>query len=87
MTDLSLKDQIVGAIDDEMYAYCGDIRGQEDAADAILELLKGAVTTDAVEALSNYQQADMDGIIVTVSRQAIEECLPVLRILAALGVK
>jgi len=66
------------------YTTGGD---QYAAADAILELLKGAVPPDAVEALSNYQQADMDGIIVTVSRQAIEECLPVLRILAALGVK
>ena len=45
------------------------------------------VNPDAVHALSNYQQADMDGIMVLVSRQAIEECLPVLRILAALGVK
>lgn len=36
----------------------------------------------AIEALAAYQQADMDGIMVLVSRQAIEECLPVLRAVA-----
>lgn len=36
----------------------------------------------AIEALSAYEQADMDGIMVLVSRQAIEECLPALRALA-----
>jgi len=34
---------------------------------------------EAVDALAAYQQADMDGIMVLVSRQAIEECLPSLR--------
>jgi len=37
------------------------------------------VDAGAVEALANYQQADMDGTMVLVSRQAIEECLPALR--------
>ena len=34
---------------------------------------------EAVDALAAYQQADMDGTMVLVSRQAIEECLPSLR--------
>lgn len=33
----------------------------------------------ALEALANYQQADADGVMVLVSRQAIDECLPILR--------
>jgi hypothetical protein len=40
------------------------------------------VTAQAVEALASYQQADMDGVMVLVSRQAIEECLPALRAIA-----
>lgn len=40
------------------------------------------VRSEAVEALANYQQADMDGVMVLVSRQAIEECLPALRAIA-----
>ena len=40
------------------------------------------VTVQAVEALASYQQADMDGVMVLVSRQAIEECLPALRAIA-----
>ena len=43
----------------------------------------GSVNPAAVDALANYQQADMDGIIVKVSRQAIEECLPALRAMIA----
>ncbi len=81
MTDLRLREQIEQSIRKHRNRHPGD------AADAILELLKGAVKPDAVEALANYQQADMEGTVVTVSRQAIEECLPVLRILAALGVR
>lgn len=37
------------------------------------------VKPEAVEALASYQQVDEDGIMVLVSRQAIEECLPALR--------
>jgi len=37
------------------------------------------VSEEAVIALSNYMQADADGTMVLVSRQAIEECLPTLR--------
>jgi hypothetical protein len=40
------------------------------------------VTVQAVDALASYQQADMDGVMVLVSRQAIEECLPALRAIA-----
>lgn len=39
----------------------------------------------AVEALADYQQADQDGAMVLVSRQAIEECLPALRALTGKG--
>ena len=39
------------------------------------------VRQDAVEALARYRQADMDGVMVLVSRQAVEECLPALRAL------
>lgn len=35
--------------------------------------------TDAVEALLNYEQADMDGVIVKASRQAIHEVVDRLR--------
>jgi hypothetical protein len=38
---------------------------------------------EAVDALAAYQQADMDGCMVLVSRQAIEECLPHLRAMIA----
>lgn len=41
-----------------------------------------SVKEAAVDALASYQQADADGIMVLVSRQAIEECLPALRSLA-----
>lgn len=41
-----------------------------------------SVKEAAVDALASYQQADEDGIMVLVSRQAIEECLPALRSLA-----
>ena len=40
------------------------------------------VEASAVDALAAYQQADMDGTMVLVSRQAIEECLPALRALS-----
>lgn len=40
------------------------------------------VRPEAVDALASYEQADMDGIMVLVSRQAIEECLPALRAIA-----
>lgn len=40
------------------------------------------VPAAAVEALAAYQQADPDGVMVLVSRQAIDECLPALRALA-----
>ena len=43
------------------------------------------VRPEAVEALAAYQQADMDGIMVLASRQAIEECLPALRALTKDG--
>lgn len=36
------------------------------------------LSVQAVEALAAYQQADEEGIMVLVSRQAIEECLPTL---------
>lgn len=39
----------------------------------------------AVEALASYQQADADGCMVLVSRQAVEECLPALRALTEAG--
>lgn len=44
-----------------------------------------SVRAGAVDALAAYQQADQDGIMVLVSRQAIEECLPALRSLAQEG--
>ena len=53
-------------------------------ADPVREAAR-AMMPGAIEALSAYQQADMDGIMVLVSRQAIEECLPVLRALAQKG--
>jgi len=40
------------------------------------------VLPSAVKALASYSQGDMDGVMVLVSRQAIEECLPALRALA-----
>lgn len=40
------------------------------------------VRPEAIEALANYSQGDMDGIMVLVSRQAIEECLTALRAIA-----
>lgn len=40
------------------------------------------VPLGAVEALASYQQGDMDGTMVLVSRQALDECLPALRALA-----
>ncbi len=40
---------------------------------------RAALQAAAVEALASYQQADTDGVMVLVSRQAIEECLPTLR--------
>ncbi|WP_417816569.1 hypothetical protein [Tritonibacter scottomollicae] len=40
-------------------------------------------STKAWEALMNYQQADMDGIMVLASRQAIHECKDDLDALAA----
>ena len=43
------------------------------------------VPSGAVEALASYQQGDMDGTMVLVSRQALEECLPALRALAGEG--
>ena len=48
-----------------------------------LEALAEKVDVGAVEALASYQQADMDGIMVLVSRKAIEECLHILRALIA----
>lgn len=42
------------------------------------------VRPEAVDALAAYTQGDMDGIMVLVSRQAIEECLPALRALTKL---
>jgi hypothetical protein len=36
-------------------------------------------SAEAVAALASYQQADQDGVMVLVSRQAIDECLPFLR--------
>ncbi len=42
----------------------------------------GRVPAAAVEALAAYQQADPDGVMVLVSRQAIDECMPALRALA-----
>lgn len=41
------------------------------------------VSEEAVIALSSYMQADEDGVMVLVSRQAIEECLPTLRALSS----
>lgn len=40
---------------------------------------KPELSPAAVEALASYQQADMDGVMVLVSRQAVEECLRALR--------
>ncbi|WP_273771743.1 hypothetical protein [Brucella intermedia] len=63
---------------------------QADYAARILSALEpsaarglGLVSEEAVIALSNYMQADEDGIMVLVSRQAIEECLPTLRALSS----
>ena len=53
--------------------------------EAVLTRPTVTVEAAAVDALAAYQQADMDGIMVLVSRQAIEECLPALRALAAKG--
>jgi hypothetical protein len=48
--------------------------------DAVQEAIN-QIKPDAVHALASYQQADQEGIMVLVSRQAIEECLPALRAL------
>jgi hypothetical protein len=70
-------------------AYCEEtIRDYAQAtvngASNFIDMAPVTVQVDpgAVDALSSYQQADMDGIMVLVSRQAIEECLPALRALA-----
>ena len=52
------------------------------AAIAAMQPIVAKVRYQAVDALASYQQADMDGIMVMVSRQAIEECLPALRALS-----
>jgi len=48
----------------------------------VLETRVHSINRQAVDALASYQQADEDGIMVLVSRQAIEECLPALRAIA-----
>ncbi|RYH04095.1 hypothetical protein EU805_01615 [Salipiger sp. IMCC34102] len=67
------------------------LKQRPEPADAALSALPARVSVaeaarpsqGAVVALSSYQQADADGIMVLVSRQAIEECLPALRALAS----
>jgi hypothetical protein len=62
-------------------------RGVELAAAKarIAELTEALPSEGAVAALANYRQADADGVMVLVSRQAIEECLPLLRAALAKG--
>jgi hypothetical protein len=57
-------------------------RAEARAAIAAMPAPEVSVKQAAVDALAAYQQADIDGIMVLVSRQAIEECLPALRALS-----
>ena len=62
---------------EQRLAWMKDVNEQADNN----SIEKSIPSCAAVEALSGYQQADEEGIMVLVSRQAIEECLPILRIL------
>jgi hypothetical protein len=62
----------------------GDI---SDAQARIAALEEALPNREAVDALANYQQADEDGVMVLASRQAIDECLPLLRAALAKGEK
>ncbi len=66
---------------EQQAAEIARLRAQLDQTTTPAEDAK--VSVGAGEALSSYQQADMDGIMVLVSRQSIEECLPALRALIA----
>ena len=66
--------------DDALSEHLGELRSQLWAlATFTPPAAQVTVNPEAVKALASYQQADMDGIIVKVSRQAIEERLPSLR--------
>lgn len=88
MTDELVEQPLLSKLAKALYPYTD---AQWSAAAAIIPLVQAhdaariAAVLPALEQLCNHQQqADMDGIFVTVSRQALEEVLEALEARRAL---